>query len=428
MRHRYLLFVILLLACKVSYAQQDKVVIRFVDAQSNAVLNKVSVIDKSGSRISGTDTAGYAVFSLAQLRQSGYLLALCPGYKPDTVRNTNAVVYMQPLQITLKDAIVRSSKVSRLLHEPNECLVDYDFVGDNILAATYSGSNDHHAKLFMINKEGEELAKCNLPAEPLGLYRSCVGIPYCICGERFYPLIIDSNKITLRAPYNKQLLAGLQQCELSVKGNLYYRLADRANFAVKYGMIAKGDSAFKPIKSFEEDDVAQASWDEWQEILDLLSVVTPANRSAAARKQLARLKWDRGSFAHINMLLIVTNDTLAIFDFFKKKILLYDLEGIPAGSVPIRFEWRQSQQFAVVTDEAIGKVYIHRYGGQGVQTIEELDVRTGTTSSVKTLIERPFAEDVKVHNGDIYFLWQDKTATATRQLFIQRAGDDIAIK
>ena len=335
---------------------------------------------------------------------------------------------MQPLQITLKDAIVRSSKVSRLLPEPNEYLVDYDFAGDNILAATYSGADGGHAKLFLVNKDGDELAKCKLPAEPLGLYRSCVGIPYCICGERFYPLIIDSNKITLRAPYNKQLLAGLQQCELSVKGNLYYRLADRANFAVKYGMIAKGDSAFKPIKSFEEDDVAQASWDEWQEILDLLSVVTPANRSAAARKQLARLKWDRGSFAHINMPLIVTNDTLAIFDFFKKKILFYDLEGIPAGSVPIRFEWRQSQQFAVVTDEATGKVYIHRYGGQGVQTIEELDVRTGTTSSVKTLIERPFAEDVKVHNGDIYFLWQDKTATATRQLFIQRAGDDIAIK
>ncbi len=428
MRYRYLLLVMLLLARKVSYAQQDKVVIRFADAQSNAVLSKVSVLDMGGGRISGTDTEGYAVFSIAQLRQSGYLLALCPGYKPDTIRNTDAVVYMQPLQITLKDAVVRSSKVSRLLPEPNEYLVDYDFEGDNILAATYSGADGGHAKLFLVNKEGEELAKCKLPAEPLTLYRSCVGVLYCVCPERFYPVIVGEHAIKLKAPYNKSLLEGLQQCERSVNGNLYYKLTDRPNFAVKYGMIAKGDTVFKSIKSFEEDDVAQASWDEWQEIMELLSVVTPANRSKAARKQLARLKWDRGSFAHINMPLLVHNDTLAIFDFFKKKIWFYDLAGSPAGSVPIRFEWRQAQQFAVLSDEATGRIYLHRYGNQGVQTIEELDISTGTASSYKTLIERPFADNVKVHNGDIYFLWQDKAAVATRQLFIQRVGDNIAGK
>ena len=427
MRYRHLLLV-MLLACKMSYAQQDKVVIRFADAQNAGVLTKVSVIDKVGNRIAGADTAGYVVFSLAQLRQSGYLLALCPGYKPDTIRNTNAMVYMQPLQIILKDAVVRSSKVSRLLPEPNEYLVDYDFDGDNILAATYSGADGGHAKLFLVNKEGEELTKCKLPAEPLELYRSCVGVLYCVCPERFYPLVVSEHAITLRAPYNKSLLEGLQQCERSVSGNLYYKLTDRPNFAVKYGMIAKGDSVFRSIKSFEEDDVAQASWDEWQDILELLSVVTPANRSAAARKQLARLKWDRGSFAHINMPLLVHNDTLAIFDFFKKKIWFYDLAGAPAGSVPIRFEWRQSQQFTVITDEATGRVYIHRYSDQGIQTIEELDVSTGTVSSYKPRIEKPFVDDVKVHNGDIYFLWQDKGATATRQLFIQRVGDNIAGK
>ena len=96
--------------------------------------------------------------------------------------------------------------------------------------------------------------------------------------------------------------------------------------------------------------------------------------------------------------------------------------------MPIRFEWRQSQQFTVITDEATGRVYIHRYSDQGIQTIEELDVSTGTVSSYKTRIEKPFVDDVKVHNGDIYFLWQDKGATATRQLFIQRVGDNIAGK
>ena len=45
MRYRHLLLV-MLLACKMSYAQQDKVVIRFADAQNAGVLTKVSVIDK----------------------------------------------------------------------------------------------------------------------------------------------------------------------------------------------------------------------------------------------------------------------------------------------------------------------------------------------------------------------------------------------
>ena len=104
----------------------------------------------------------------------------------------------------------------------------------------------------------------------------------------------------------------------------------------------------------------------------------------------------------------------------QKQILLFDLSGKAVGNAPVQFEWKQYQRFSILKDDAADKIYLYRYDKQNVQTMQQLDIHRGVTTGNKIIISEPFAEDVKVYNGDIYFLWQDKAAEATRQLFIQR--------
>ncbi len=393
-----------------------------MDAVTTLPVNDVRVIDKGGNLVTNSDSAGYATVLFDLIRSSGILIVIKEGYAPDTIQSPAPVIYLHPLSVMLNTTIVRSGKISRLLHENNEFVVDYAFIENgNILVATYSGNNGDRAKLFLINKDAEVLSKIKLPNEPLSLFKSCVGNFYCVCRNQFYRVSVEGDLVTLGPLYDIKLMAGLQQCEQSFDGNLYYRIGDRANFKVTYGMIESGSNTFKSVAEFEEDDVARASLQEWYEIQGLVTrtEIGSTNMSAAARKQLARLKWDKGSYAHINLPLFLNNDTLIIFDYFQKRILYYNLAGMPKGYSKINFEWRPSQQFEIIKDEVREKFYVHRYNKQSLQTLEELNLNTGTVSG-RIVIEKAFAEQVKVYNGDIYCLWQDSHGSEPRQIFIQR--------
>ncbi len=416
MKLRPVLLVVCLIASLLSSAQQDKVIIRFTDASTYVPLNNVTVIDKYGNPLSKSDSAGYAALSFGLFNGSGYMLALCPGYQPDTIYSPVPTIALQPLVVNLSSATVSGNRVSRLLNALNEYVVDYDFAGDNILAATYSGSNGGKAKIFLLNHHGDVLSSIKCPEEPLSVFHSCVGNYYCVCKDEFYPITLTDTTISLKKPYNINLLPGLQQCEREVEGNMYYRLSDKMKFRVVYGMIEKDDNEFRTIARFEERDVAYASFQEYLEIMALLEA---GNFHEATKMELLRKKWDRGSFAHINIPLFINSDTLSVFDFFKSRIVNFNLSGRPIDSCKISFEWKQSQKFEIIQDVARNKMYLHRYNNQAAQTIEELYL-DGTVSGIKIPIQRPFAENVKVYNGDIYFLWQDSRNAATRQLFIQK--------
>lgn len=423
---RCFIFLLLQLSVSYAYAQEAKVVIRFLDATNAEPVNNVAILNKNGRQIAATDSSGYCAVSFGNINSAGYLLAIHAGYSTDTIFTPGAVIYLQPLSVTMSTTIIRGNKVGKLLHEPDEYVVDYIFAGDNILVAAYSGNSGKNARLLLLNKEGDILAKCKIPYEPVGLFKSCVGNYYCVCDEVFYPVSVSGDGIALKTPYKTNLLPGLMQCEQSINGNLFYRRGDRNNFRMSYGMLVKGDSAYKPLVQFDErevarvsfleNDVANASFEEYEELTRLWE---SGNYRESYRRLLLRDVWDNGSYAHINIPLFSSGDSLVIFDYFRKRILYYNCSGRPIGQTPIQFEWKQSQQFEIIKDEAQNRFYIHRYDNKGNQFIEELDITTGVMVSCRIPINKRFPEHVKVENGDIYFLWQDSRAGGTRQLYVQ---------
>lgn len=406
-------------------AQQNKIVMAFTDAGKMTSLKDVTILNSKGSVVTRTDSSGHAIIN-PDAFSSAPLIVICPGYKPDTISAPAGTIYLRPLTVTLDETIVTDRKVVRLSAFNNDYIADYEFVDDNILVAGYSGNNGGHAKLFLLDGHGKALSTCKIAEEPLSLFKSCVGKCYYIACNHFYPINISGNSLSVSAPHPIKLLPGLRQCEASVAGNYYYRLANRANFTVTYGMIAKNDSVFMPFETFEERDVAAASYQELIEIIALWNSGQAGNMKEAARTKLLRDKWDRGSFAHINMPLLNYGDTLLIFDFFKRQLKYYSLSGKPAGNIPISFPWKQSQQFEILKDDIANKFYIHRYENKQRQTIEQLDINSGATYN-KFVVEKPFAEQVKIHDGLVYFLWQN-TPSTPRQLYNQKMADnDVAV-
>ncbi len=412
-----------------SFAQQDRVVIRFLDANTELPVKQVTILDHTGHPVSGSNSAGYCTLSFSSINSGLYLLAMHDGYQTDTLRTPGNIVLLTPLSVMLNTAVVRSGKTGKLLREPNEYVVDYLFDGDDIIVATWSGNNGSKAKLFLLNKDGDILARCKVPDEPLKLFRSCIGNYYCVCRNLFYPIAASAKGLTLNKPYNINLLHGLEQCDKSVNGNMFYRIVDRDNFKVSYGIITKGENQFRPLLQFDEkgknimtlidSKAANSSFEEYRDILDFWN---SEEYHEAYRRDLVRKLLDLGAIAHINMPLYTSGDSIIIFDYYKKRILYYASTGRPLGQMPVGFEWKQSQRFEILKDEPLNRFYIHRFDNKSQQTLEELDITTGTIISGKIVIEKHFPEQVKVENGDIYFLWQAGNAPATRQLYVQREG------
>ncbi len=409
------LLILFAFCCKVLHAQQDRLVLRFADASTKLPLIKVSLIDKTGSLLAISDSSGYAIVPMNRFSLPGSIIAMREGFKPDTLRAGQTMVYLQPLSAELPAATINSSKTHKVFRYASEYVVNYEFWDDDLLITSYSGGNGRNAKIFLLSRNEEVVNRCDLPTEPLALLRSCTGNYYCVSFNEFYPIARDGKKINLQQPYSTKLLTGLQQCEQCIDGNLFYRIGDRLNFRMTYAMIRKGDSVLRPIIEFEEKEVAQASLNEYFEIQALLAA---GNFKDAGRKANLRRLWDKGSYAHISMPIFRRDDTLMVFDFFNKAIQLYDKQGTTAGSCAIKCRWPALQQFEILADDATNKFYLHHFSNPARQTIEELNVYTGLAGST-TVVAHPFAEKVKVHNGKIYFLWQDGPGGTTRQIYSQ---------
>lgn len=388
---------------------------RLLDAGTGQSVVGAIVTDGAGAAIGRSDTAGFVVLPAQAFAARQFLLVTAIGYERDTLFAPVTELFLRRPQVDLPAATISSAKVRRLLNSETEYVVDYCFSGDSIFVASYKGNNGSKARLTMLDNAGRELGVLQLPSEPVRMFTSCTGYNYCVCADGFFRLGSDAGKPQLAQRNDLRFFDGVAQCECSSKGNLYYRISDTRNFRTVYGLIAAGDSVFRPFSVFDEPKEARASMIE---AMMIQSMAMTNQRAKAAMMYGHRMMWDKGALAHIGMPIFSAGDSLIVFDYRNKQMRCYNLNGDSVCNIPVSFSWTHSQQFHILKDAATGRFYIHRFGNKERQTIEALDVKTGKTTD-PVMIERPLAENVTVHGGEIYFLWQDANRHATRQIFVQ---------
>ncbi len=123
-------------------------------------------------------------------------------------------------------------------------------------------------------------------------------------------------------------------------------------------------------------------------------------------------------YMQMSVHLLAKGDSIIIFDLNKKRIEYYSLQGTLLKEQDIAFDMGAIERMKILQDDATERLYVCRRVNTDSYTIEGLNMQTGELFG-KQMINRPFAEDVKIHNGNVYFLWQDARDAMTRQLFVQ---------
>lgn len=404
----------ILIACLIgkafNAAAQQQIRLQFIDNSNHAAVSRVSIFDREGKELASSDKDGYVTLKAP----TDYFIALRKGYKPDTIRNQgSSVVYIRPLSVTLDDVIVNSKKVRRILHSAMEYVVDYDFAGDNILVASYSGDNGRNAKLFLLNDSGDTLALTKFPDQPIALFRSCTGHHYCITKDKMYPLEVDETAIRISHPWNIDMLPLLSQCEQSIGNTFYYHFVDREAFSSVYSYKKADDLVTVPFYSIAQPTDARGNFEEEQEILAMLQF---GNFKQAMKLNGMRKLRNNISYRSLGLPIFRTSDSLVIFDFNKMLINYFEPDGKALPQTGIAFDPGKTFRISIIQDLTTSRCYIY---DPVSQSLEEVNIHSGEKENGPIALRKPFAEKVKVHKGNIYYLWQDGGNSATRQLFVQ---------
>ncbi len=343
--------------------------------------------------------------------KDGYALgSITLPYVPDTF-------YLRPLSGVLEEAIVTDKKVELLLRSGTEHVVDYGFVDDHILVASHSGYGGKDAKLFMLNDMGDTLSmkRLNVPAK--SLYRSCIGQYYLVSYNAIYPINIDPNSKNISLGKWKPLatLDALKQCVYYIDSTYYYKFINKRLFNVTFALAKEGDTVLRFFKEMSQPDVLIASIEDQIKIIKLLEY--GQYKEAAHIQRLARM-WDNSSFKRINVPLFRKGDSLLIFDFDEHLIHYYSLDGYKYSDKPMQLEQGDLMRTLVLQDELTGEFYILDER-QSAQNIRSISLKNAALVSSIIRLEKPFANNIKIKGGNIYYLWHDGNGSTT-QLYIQR--------
>lgn len=398
--------------------QDDYTDVYVLDAITSAPVEGVLAM-VANREVGESDAKGRLVFSRYVRNLSPTLIFFKDGYALDsiTLPFVPDTVYLKPLMGVLKQAVVTDKKVELLLRSGTENVVDFDFVDDYILVASYSGHNGKPGKLFILDDFGDTLSMIETRAPVKSLYRSCIGKLYLVSYQGIYPILISADKkeMTLGKWISLDEYEDLQRCVLFTDSTYYYKFTNRRAFQVMFALAKQGDTAIRFFKDLNQPDILVASIEDQETIIKLLA---SGQTEEAAYTQRMAIMWDNSAFKRIDVPLYKIGDSILIFDFDEDLIHYYSTSGYNYAVKPMHLEQGDLFKTLVIQDQATEEFYILNERQRG-QDIRRVHLKDGVAIGGIIRLEKPFASNIKIRDGKIYYLWRDGKGSTTR-LFIQR--------
>jgi hypothetical protein len=214
------------------------------------------------------------------------------------------------------------------------------------------------------------------------------------------------------------MLPGVEACQLMLDNALFYRSFSAEDFSFRLWRWAATDTAPRIFAERIDTASTRASLEEdWRAPNGKYGVKWHAGYSIQG-EALRQLR-NRNVYRELNSNLMLLHDTLLLPDLRTRRLVHFSSDGKELMSPAFRFSWGSVVQFSLLQDRVTGRIFLHRYGRQEEQTVQELDPRTGALIGREAPIQKAFAQKVKVRGGRLYYLWQDDRAGAAKQLFTQ---------
>lgn len=450
---RYSLLLCLFFCVTSSYSQDSTFTFKgkVIDSDNKTPLRHVSIQITGTLRGTETDSSGY--FTLFITDERKLLKFSLLGYE---------TVYVNPYSQPRKEYLVPMKQKAKLINEVSvtanaiqpmakskrSYVLDYDFYDDHILLISY-GLNKSSYKLVLLNETGDTLNIVKTPEMPVKLFKDCLGNHYIVCEKNIHQVYYDNTLLHLLPPKSIEDLENiLLPCIAQDSSNLYliekqgsYLVTNTIfhdfysnHTSLTYYFINKERKQKKELLSVVDEATLRMKADE-RRLLDAKEqgragdaqgrIVNPKSKSdIRAKSSNHRQKSILRSFdvifsetivfKEIFAPLYVIKNNLYVFDFVNSKLQSFSPSGdmLKESEMTLHcdIKWKRS----MCIDEKLSKAYT-LFEKNGISELKEIDVQTGKECHSKK-IPLVFVENIKVHNGSIYFLHKGEDADDTRYL------------
>lgn len=398
MKHVSALLFLFLITTASLFAQQA-ITLDVRDLDSKNPIRAV-VTDIEGNTIAETDSLGKCVLGENMLMKKERVVIKSMGYKDFllTVAGLMSMtVFMETNTVSMKEAVITANKkAERLLRAYSESVVDYDISPEGLALVTWGGLTGNEGKVIFLDQQGDTIAYRKLPFKPLSIIRSCDNDLFVESDYFLYKVTLTANNVDVQKSYASKYIPAIQSCQQNMNGSYYFKFLYAEAFTTLYSTIKQHDSIRRDFFQIQDIDY-------------ILSRNNKLNASGL---------FDAATIRSINQSLFRKNDTLVLIDLFHKNIRYFHPDGKTIKTIALSLHNMDIAALKVVNDPVRGTFYL-QHNKKKFLSFDEIDMETGHLYLNQITVNKPFADLLKIYDGNIYYVWQSVNPTTRRQLYVE---------
>jgi len=409
---------IFLLQCFVeASAQENDFFVKGIvtDASTGLPLNDVNIsLLESGNQGTSSDSLGRFRLKIIELPAS--LKFTFVGYEDKTIEIASLKQKLLKIRLTPKTiplpeiSVSAKRKIDTVFHQPLN-VVDYVFKGDVIILLIYKNVFEKY-QLATLDQDEQIIATLSLTDyRPGNLFTSCTGSVYLNTDIGAYAISVDSSAITLSKRLDEYHYENIiRPCVTSTDSFVYFSRYFYQGQAQQYFGFSKKDEAqkitFPIIQHVHNIDLLieetgtgfPRSGDVWQKKVSF-RLASLRNASYGVKGMM------KVFYPKLYAPMFKKDSLLCIFNHQDSEMQFYEANGTKIKDIPIQYhrfkKWNKQLIYDTKNEKAY-TIFDTKWGNQ----ICPIDMKTGAIGDAIP-IEREFIEKLKIHGGNLYFLYRN---------------------
>jgi hypothetical protein len=402
MNHRNLITILLMVATVFTVAAQQKVTIRLVTGEAAVAVPGAHIYDAGGEVIATSKADGKVVLSagsepmMIRISHVSFMdtaIRITPSGATETIVLTPRVNHLKPYAVFGAPVNLIPDKpwfVSSYLH-----------CDEGLLLLAYPQKKLTRQSLFLLD-ENQDVLSATPWKEQGTLVRDAAGGVWLRGKETTWFVAASKHRIVVgqESMPTKEFDAGIARIEV-IRNEQYY-----------FGFY-KFDNQWLEYYCYDDREKQTAGFDT---IIDLLGMKLRETRDIFETNEFERRFGEMCFFAPVYAPIAKQGEEILMFNYEDGSISVFDTLNHRVLQVPVAYHRHKSFERMLLHDRAEGRFYAV-FETKGIYTVKEINIHTGALVNEIMIPSFPFIDQITVHNGAIYFLYNEIQQAEYKKIF-----------
>jgi len=431
---RTAIYVVLFLFLPISLFSQNTIIVKgVIKGEDGKRVANASVFIPEINKGTTSDKKGEFVLDMNKLLTK--IIVSHINYEPKTITIDDVNSDTIQLNVILKEKInllnsfdFRSQKTKLLYKKTIVSILDYQLYQDKLLLLLKTSKE---TKLSLMGHKQQVLSELILNKNVIELFKDCYGNTHLLSEDTAYQIYIDEQNISILYKYPiSKFNESIKYAVAKINDKIIFINYGLHNQSIVYSYFDKNKE--KVVLKLLRDNQSERYASQEIAIINYLESILE-RRSLGVRSrhedprpsyQIGREIFDRSSMYEFvlskpsyNPLFLIGN-TMYIFDHINDSCFVYDEELNEQRSIYINYHHKGNWAKEIILDKESG-VFYAKFEEKGFCYLKKINLTDGKTIKTYKLGEHVYPLNIKIKNGEAFYLFKDHLNQGQMSLYKQ---------